>query len=234
MTKRYFIFRFLENTNKLFLAQGVQLVDEDDAGRLLLRLLEQIADSRVEATILAVQVLEEGCDSLNLWVEQIQAGKLPSTDAAQARLEKRIRALHGSVADQQPEEIGIPGAAPPKPAAEEKQADAAPAGPAEEIRIPRKRAPADAGAGRGRRTEPKREIREIPDGPATAAEDAAPGAQIRVAADLMDKLVNYAGEVSIYRSRLEQQVGLVRHTLKDVDSTIQRLKEQLRKMVLLK
>jgi len=191
-------------------------------------LLEQIADSRVEATILAVQVLEEGCDSLNLWVEQIQAGKLPSTDAAQARLEKRIRALHGGVADEQPEEIGIPAAAPPKPAAAERRTGAAPAGPAEEIRIPRKRAPADAG--RGRRTEPKREIREIPDGPATAAEDAAPGAQIRVAADLMDKLVNYAGEVSIYRSRLEQQVGLVRHTLKDVDSTIQRLKEQLRKM----
>ena len=90
--------------------------------------------------------------------------------------------------------------------------------------------PDPADAGRRRRAEPKREIREIPDGPAAAAEDTAPGAQIRVAADLMDKLVNYAGEVSIYRSRLEQQVGLVRHTLKDVDSTIQRLKEQLRKM----
>ena len=47
---------------------------------------------------------------------------------------------------------------------------------------------------------------------------------------LMDKLVNYAGEVSIYRSRLEQQIGAVRHNLKDVDSTVQRLKEQLRKM----
>jgi chemosensory pili system protein ChpA (sensor histidine kinase/response regulator) len=46
----------------------------------------------------------------------------------------------------------------------------------------------------------------------------------------MDKLVNYAGEVSIYRSRLEQQMGAVRHNLKDVDSTVQRLKEQLRKM----
>ena len=49
-------------------------------------------------------------------------------------------------------------------------------------------------------------------------------------ADLMDKLVNYAGEVSIYRSRLEQQMGSVRLNLKDVDATINRLKEQLRKM----
>ena len=46
----------------------------------------------------------------------------------------------------------------------------------------------------------------------------------------MDKLVNYAGEVSIYRSRLEQQMAAVRLNLKDVDATVQRLKEQLRKM----
>jgi chemosensory pili system protein ChpA (sensor histidine kinase/response regulator) len=46
----------------------------------------------------------------------------------------------------------------------------------------------------------------------------------------MDKLVNYAGEISIYRSRLEQQMGAVRFNLKEVDATVQRLKEQLRKM----
>jgi chemosensory pili system protein ChpA (sensor histidine kinase/response regulator) len=75
----------------------------------------------------------------------------------------------------------------------------------------------------------KREFREIEDRPA-AADDAAPGAQIRVAAELMDKLVNYAGEISIYRSRLEQQMGAVRFNLKEVDATVHRLREQLRKM----
>ncbi len=100
--------------------------------------------------------------------------------------------------------------------------------PAEEQPVVRKPVPADKK--RGRRKEPQREIRDIPDRPSATAEDAAPGAQIRVASDLMDKLVNYAGEVSIYRSRLEQQMGAVRHNLKDVDSTVQRLKEQLRKM----
>jgi chemosensory pili system protein ChpA (sensor histidine kinase/response regulator) len=80
------------------------------------------------------------------------------------------------------------------------------------------------------RKTPVREFREIEDRPATQADDAAPGAQIRVAADLMDKLVNYSGEISIYRSRLEQQLGHVRYNLKDVDGTVQRLKEQLRKM----
>jgi chemosensory pili system protein ChpA (sensor histidine kinase/response regulator) len=80
------------------------------------------------------------------------------------------------------------------------------------------------------RKKPKREFREIEDRPASASEDAAPGAQIRVGAELMDKLVNFAGEISIYRSRLEQQLGHVRFNLKEVDVTVQRLKEQLRKM----
>ena len=190
-------------------------------------LLEQIADNRVEATILSVQALEEGCDNLNLWVEQVQGGQLPVTDAAQARLEKRIRALHSGLAEQAPEEEILP-AAPPEPGPKPRQAEKPAAAAAEEIRIRRK--PAASDAARGRRSEPRREIREIPDRPSAAAEDSAPGAQIRVAADLMDKLVNYAGEVSIYRSRLEQQIGFVRHNLKDVDSTVQRLKEQLRKM----
>jgi chemosensory pili system protein ChpA (sensor histidine kinase/response regulator) len=190
-------------------------------------LLEQIAAKRLEATILSVQALEEGCDRLNLWVEQVQGGTLPSTEAAQARFEGRVRMLQSGV-EQEPEVFEAP--APVTPAAKpEKTAEPSrPEKKPEEIRIVRKPVPDDGK--RGRRKGPKREIREIPDRPAAAAEDTAPGAQIRVAADLMDKLVNYAGEVSIYRSRLEQQIGAVRHNLKDVDSTVQRLKEQLRKM----
>jgi chemosensory pili system protein ChpA (sensor histidine kinase/response regulator) len=46
----------------------------------------------------------------------------------------------------------------------------------------------------------------------------------------MDSLVNYAGEISIYRSRLEQQLGSVRSNLKEVEGTVSRLKEQLRKL----
>ena len=196
-------------------------------------LLEKIAENRVEATILAVQALEEGCDHLNLWVEQIQGGTLPDTRDAQERFDKRERALHaGTVEDvEDVAETMLPAAPEPGPEAPEPAAAEAPAAapePAEPIRIERKPVPADRK--RGRRKEPKREVRDIPDRPAAASEESAPGAQIRVAADLMDKLVNYAGEVSIYRSRLEQQMGFVRHTLEDVDSTVERLKGQLRKM----
>jgi chemosensory pili system protein ChpA (sensor histidine kinase/response regulator) len=53
---------------------------------------------------------------------------------------------------------------------------------------------------------------------------------IRVRSDLLDSLVNYAGEVSIYRSRLEQQVTTFRFNLVEFEQTVARLREQLRKL----
>ncbi|WP_201313668.1 Hpt domain-containing protein [Dyella sp. EPa41] len=52
--------------------------------------------------------------------------------------------------------------------------------------------------------------------------------QIRVRAELLDTLVNHAGEVAIYRSRLEQQVAGYRFNLVELDQTVQRLRSQLR------
>lgn len=52
--------------------------------------------------------------------------------------------------------------------------------------------------------------------------------QIRVRAELLDSLVNHAGEVAIYRSRLEQQVAGYRFNLVELDQTVQRLRSQLR------
>jgi chemosensory pili system protein ChpA (sensor histidine kinase/response regulator) len=56
----------------------------------------------------------------------------------------------------------------------------------------------------------------------------APQEQIRVRAELLDTLVNHAGEVAIYRSRLEQQVAGYRFNLVELDQTVQRLRSQLR------
>jgi chemosensory pili system protein ChpA (sensor histidine kinase/response regulator) len=55
-----------------------------------------------------------------------------------------------------------------------------------------------------------------------------PQEQIRVRAELLDTLVNHAGEVAIYRSRLEQQVAGYRFNLVELDQTVQRLRSQLR------
>jgi len=53
---------------------------------------------------------------------------------------------------------------------------------------------------------------------------------VRVKANLLDNMVNYAGEVSIYRSRLEQQIGAYRFNLVEMDQTVSRVREQLRKL----
>jgi chemosensory pili system protein ChpA (sensor histidine kinase/response regulator) len=58
----------------------------------------------------------------------------------------------------------------------------------------------------------------------------APAELIRVRSDLLDSLVNAAGEASIYRARMEQQVGNFRFNLVELDQTVSRLREQLRKL----
>jgi len=67
---------------------------------------------------------------------------------------------------------------------------------------------------------------------AGAEEEGAPRGQeqVRVRADLLDSLVNHAGEVAIYRSRLEQQLGAFRGAMAELDRTNARLRDQLRRL----
>src|SRR5690606_28556391 len=58
----------------------------------------------------------------------------------------------------------------------------------------------------------------------------APQEQVRVRADLLDNLVNHAGEVAIYRARLEQQLGAFRAAMAELDRTNARLRDQLRRL----
>src|SRR6185436_775002 len=52
----------------------------------------------------------------------------------------------------------------------------------------------------------------------------------RVDAELLDQLLNAAGEVSIARARLEQQLGSIDFNLGELTRTVTRLKEQLRNL----
>lgn len=54
--------------------------------------------------------------------------------------------------------------------------------------------------------------------------------QVRVRADLLDRLVNNAGEVAIYRARLEQQLGAFRGAMAELDRTNIRMHDQLRRL----
>ena len=58
----------------------------------------------------------------------------------------------------------------------------------------------------------------------------APQELVKVSADLLDNLVNLAGETSIGRGRLEQQVTDFSYTLDEMDMTLDRLRDQLRRL----
>ncbi|MCA1779651.1 MAG: response regulator, partial [Xanthomonadaceae bacterium] len=53
---------------------------------------------------------------------------------------------------------------------------------------------------------------------------------IRLASEQVEQLLNYAGEVSIFRSRIEQEIGSFRSNIGEVEQTVARLREQLRKL----
>src|SRR5262249_30119034 len=68
-----------------------------------------------------------------------------------------------------------------------------------------------------------------PTAPAQAA-PAQPASFIRVRADVLDKLVDQAGEVSIARAKLENEVGTLKGALLDLTENIGRLRGQLREV----
>ena len=63
-----------------------------------------------------------------------------------------------------------------------------------------------------------------------AARRSGPQEVVKVSAELLEELVNLAGETSISRGRMEQQVSDLSGSIEEMDSTIQRLQEQLRRL----
>ena len=63
-----------------------------------------------------------------------------------------------------------------------------------------------------------------------AARRTGPQEVVKVSAELLEELVNLAGETSISRGRMEQQVTDLGGAIEEMDSTIQRLQEQLRRL----
>ncbi|MES2048204.1 MAG: Hpt domain-containing protein [Pseudomonadota bacterium] len=59
---------------------------------------------------------------------------------------------------------------------------------------------------------------------------AAPVPLVRVRADILDRLVNQAGEVSISRSKLENEVDNLRSSLVELTENVNRLRDQLREV----
>jgi chemosensory pili system protein ChpA (sensor histidine kinase/response regulator) len=73
----------------------------------------------------------------------------------------------------------------------------------------------------------------LPETPAAATQapaSPAPVARVRVRADVLDRLVNQAGEVSIARSKIENEVDTLKLSLSDLTENLSRLRGQLREV----
>jgi chemosensory pili system protein ChpA (sensor histidine kinase/response regulator) len=67
-------------------------------------------------------------------------------------------------------------------------------------------------------------------GNAAAARRNQPQEVVKVSAELMEELVNLAGETSISRGRMEEQISELGYSLEEMGATVQRLQEQLRRL----
>ena len=97
-------------------------------------------------------------------------------------------------------------------------------------RLPRLRVAAGA-APRPPRARIRSSSLELSSAPVLPGREAPPVERVemaRVDADLLDTMLNNAGEVSIFRARLDQQVNSIDFNLAELARTVTRLKEQLR------
>ena len=176
-----------------------------DLSHAMESLVDAVGEGRLEVNRAAVESLERGFDRLHVLVQRVAQRRAIAMPAhAIARFESLVGGLDPEAAAEAPDAFAAEAA--PTPAT-----TPAPDAPAAEQ--PQRPAP-----------------RHL----ATALEQEevahAPQEMIRVRSDLLDSLVNYAGEVSIYRSRLEQQISTFRFNLVELDQTVARLREQLRKL----
>ncbi|WP_246191940.1 Hpt domain-containing protein [Pseudoxanthomonas sangjuensis] len=177
-----------------------------DLGHSIESLLEQVAAQRVDLGLDGVRALERGFDRLHALLAKTSAHravKIPAELIAEFNARSEGRSLP------------VPGAAD--------------AGPAHAPELAPLSAPVEIGEAVA---EPV--ATEQAATPAVAADTEffpqASQEQVRIRADLLDRLVNYAGEVAIYRARLEQQLGAFRGAMAELDRTNTRLHDQLRRL----
>ena len=194
-----------------------------DLSHAMESLLERIANQLLPPSVSAIEALEQGCDRLNGWVGEASQGNIPQAGEALKLFAQQVQALTAvplapGVAKVNAGKIE----AIPEPVEEpDQQAD-------QETKEPDADAATPVAAKKVAETvsEPETSSRPTPE----TSEEPKGGQHIRVNADLLDSLVNSAGEISIFRSQLEQEVGQLRENLKEFDETISRLREQFRKL----
>lgn len=184
---------------------GARLSDLTALGNLTHEMetfFESVADGRLDFKQEHVGFIMRGYDEVVRLIQEVKDhNRLTTPTEYMEQLEVVVQG--GDV----PETAGITAAPTPAPA-EDAQAESATTEDAEVVNF-----------------EQKKQEKE------TAKRKAAtPQEVIRVGADQLETLVNLAGETSIFRSRLEQQMSELRYNLDEMNQTVERLREQLRNL----
>jgi chemosensory pili system protein ChpA (sensor histidine kinase/response regulator) len=214
-------------------------------------LLKEVEDGRVQAGADLLDLLDEVHDTLVTMVDQMQNRRPVSNVAAlNAKVLARLRGGAAPAPRPQP-----PPARPATPTATESDPPVtvglrpAPAGPAAASGVndepeysPDTAAiepqeftePVYALAAGAEDATPTADAGDRRAEPAESAEAAAESAdrrgQIRVRTSLLNNLVNYAGEVSISRSRMQQQIFGFRENLAELNRSVTRFRDQIREL----
>jgi len=193
-----------------------------DLSHAMESLIDAIGEGRVAVDRAAVDSLELGFDRLHVMVQRVaQRRAIAMPVHAIERFEALVAAR---AADSMEPAAPIPPAESLAPEPTHVAEGDAPVSPGADVGATAAKPAPEAHVAPPNRTLRDAAPAETDDGSRAAHE------LIRVRSDLLDSLVNYAGEVSIYRSRLEQQISTFRFNLVELDQTVARLREQLRKL----
>ena len=211
-------------------------------------LMTEVEAGRVAVSDVMLDMFDEAYDALSTMLDQIQSGQpVTSVDDLLSRFDALIKGENPAAAAPAPTTIE------PAPVAEPAPVEAAPAPtrPAPDAAAIAAAANARAAANRGdvanvmaqamaaqvqaqaSQADDERDRRHQTDRRAQPREDDRRGAntaQIRVRTALLNDLVNYAGEASISRSRMEQQVFGFRDNLGELGRSVVRFRDQLREL----
>ncbi|HEX6551096.1 MAG TPA: Hpt domain-containing protein, partial [Gammaproteobacteria bacterium] len=200
-------------------ARMAGLVPMGDLSHEMETVLTDVVDGRIAVSTELFALLNRSVDRLHRMLEQSYANQ-PIVDGGDLVIE--LKRVHGHTVDEELEPEApedryetVRAPAPPPPIIEYgEQQDAAvmhePAAEADEEAV----AAEAALGGEGERRTGSRIQHEL----------------VRVRADLLESALNYAGEMGIYRSRLEQQITTINFNLTELDQTVVRLRDQLRKL----
>ncbi len=207
-------------------ARMAEVVAVGDLAHELESLYEALGDGRLHFEPALGGLLQASHDRLQQMIETLRAGRLPAAAGESLAAIRHWLGLSLSAA--------VPGCVPAP-------CNAGAAVPAPDIlrhpeTVREPAVPADPSlAGRGAALPVATSQATAPALPEALLAQGAPARraapeQVRVSAELLEQLVNLAGETSIFRGRIEQQVGDMRATLGEMEATIERVRDQLRRL----